>query len=105
MPSPPARRHALSDAENPEHRCLWCAKRMKERVTYPNEAERPRFDSTYSPEENRRRQREWERAHAVPTGEYGYYHDNAFCSLRCGSSFGFEAALGGFRVAHPSGDT
>ncbi len=98
-------RYALSDADNPEHRCLWCGKRMKEHVTYPHPAERPRFDSTDTPLENRRRQREWEQANGVPTGEYGYYHDNAFCSLRCGSSFGFEAAQAGFRITRPGGDT
>jgi len=89
--------YALPDEANPEHRCLWCGKRLKQRIAYP-EAERPRWDHALINEENLAREKAWEAQHRIETGEYGQYRDNAFCKLACSHGFGLAAARAGYRM-------
>ena len=93
MPTP----YALPDEANPQHRCLLCAKRMPEKIDAPKEG-RPRWDNILSVEENKAIERRWLHEHRTPSGEYGHYRDNAFCSAACSHSFALAAAHAGYRV-------
>ena len=89
MPNTP-KSYAIPEEDNPQHRCLFCAKRMPEQIDAPKEG-RPRWDNALSVEENKAIERRWLHEHRTPSGEYGRYRDNAFCSPGCAHSFALAA--------------
>jgi hypothetical protein len=103
-------RGALRRDQNPGLTCLWCGKKLKQHTEMDVSAtDEPRWtlpDPYAVGEEayqNAARAREaqhraWLKAHTHGTGEYGYYRDNAFCSLGCAWAFGLAAARAGYRL-------